>query len=100
MSLSRADVLKIANLARLALTDSELEHYGAQLSAVLDYAARLNELDLSGLDTKQDGQLGGDTRYNVMRDDVITPSLAPEDSMFNAAATAGHQFLIQSVLDE
>lgn len=56
--------------------------------------------NLSGLDTKQDGQLGGDTRYNVMRDDVITPSLAPEDSMFNAAATAGHQFLIQSVLDE
>lgn len=100
MSLSRADVLKIANLARLALTDDELEHYGAQLSAVLDYAARLNELDLSGLDADQDGGLGRDTRYNVMRDDVITPSLAPEDAMFNAAATTGNQFLIQSVLDE
>lgn len=100
MSLSRADVLKIADLARLALTEDELAHYGAQLSAVLDYAARLNELDLSGLDAGQDGRPDRDARHNVLRDDVIAPSLAPEDALFNAAATAGDQFLIQSVLDE
>jgi aspartyl-tRNA(Asn)/glutamyl-tRNA(Gln) amidotransferase subunit C len=100
MSLSRADVLKIADLARLALTDDELEDYGAQLSAVLDYAARLNELDLSGLNADQDGGLERDARYNIMRDDVIVPSLTPQDALFNAAATADDQFLIQSVLDE
>ena len=41
------DITHIARLARLALTDEELEHYQDQLSAILDYAARLNELDLS-----------------------------------------------------
>ncbi|MBP6015622.1 MAG: aspartyl/glutamyl-tRNA amidotransferase subunit C [Candidatus Promineofilum sp.] len=100
MSLTRADVLKIADLARLTLTDDELEHYGAQLSAVLDYAARLNELDLGDLDAGQNDGSERDARHNIMRDDVITPSLAPEDALFNAAATAENQFLIQSVLDE
>jgi Asp-tRNA(Asn)/Glu-tRNA(Gln) amidotransferase C subunit len=41
-----------------------------------------------------------DARRNVMRDDVILPSLAPDDALFNAAATADGQFLIQPVLEE
>jgi aspartyl-tRNA(Asn)/glutamyl-tRNA(Gln) amidotransferase subunit C len=95
MSLSRDDVVKIANLARLALTDEELAHYGGQLSAILDYAARLNELDLTGIEPS-----AGAGRQNVMRDDAITPSLPIEDTLFNAAATTEGQFLIQAVLDE
>lgn len=102
MPLTREDVIKIANLARLALTDEELSHYGEQLSAVLDYATRLNELDLSRIDlsTPADASPASAMRRNVMRDDVIAPSLSPEDALFNAAATAGGQFLIQSVLEE
>ena len=104
MSLTRDDVVKIAHLARLALTDDELGHYGEQMSAVLDYVARLDELDLSGvapsaLETEFLGR-NSVSRVNVMRDDVITPSLAPEDALFNAAATAEGQFLIQSILEE
>ena len=100
MSLTREDVSKIANLARLALTDEELDHYGAQLSAVLDYAARLNEVRID--DDPRSGIAGRDSleRRNVMRDDVIMPSLPTEDALFNAAAVADSQFLIQSVLDE
>ena len=96
MSLTRDEVAKIAHLARLALTEEELTHYGEQLSAALDYAARLNELDLSGVDAAAPaGSLS-----NVMRDDVVMPSLANEDALFNAAATAEGQFLIQAVLEE
>ncbi len=96
MSLTREEVAKIAHLARLALTDEEMTHYGEQLSAVLDYAARLNELDLSGVAAAAPaGNLS-----NVMRDDVVMPSLANEDALFNAAATAEGQFLIQAVLEE
>ena len=100
MSLTREDVSKIANLARLALTDEELDHYGAQLSAVLDYAARLNEVRID--DDPRSGIAGRGSleRRNVMRDDVIMPSLPTEDAPFNAAAVADSQFLIQSVLDE
>ncbi len=96
MSLTHADVTKIAHLARLALSDEELSHYQEQLSAVLDYAARLNELDLTGVEPSAHA-VG---RRNVMRDDVVTPSLSREDALFNAAATAEGQFLIQAVLDE
>jgi aspartyl-tRNA(Asn)/glutamyl-tRNA(Gln) amidotransferase subunit C len=95
MSLSRDDVAKIASLARLALTNEELAHYGGQLSAILEYAARLNELDLTGIEPA-----GGAAGQNVMRDDLILPSLPTEDALFNAAATAEGQFLIQAVLEE
>ncbi len=95
MTLSREDVTKIAHLARLALTDEELAHYQSQLSAVLDYAARLNELDLTGVPPSTHAA----GRRNVLREDVIAPSLAADDALFNAAATADGQFLIQSVLD-
>lgn len=100
MSLTREDVLKIADLARLALTEEELAHYGAQLSAVLDYAARLNEVDLSSLDAPELTNQRPDFRHNVMREDAVRPSLSTEDALFNAAATADGQFLIQSVLEE
>jgi aspartyl-tRNA(Asn)/glutamyl-tRNA(Gln) amidotransferase subunit C len=93
------NVTHIARLARLALTDEELEHYHDQLSAILDYAARLNELDLSSVAPLAEGAppLG---RYNVLRDDIVTPSLPRDDALFNAAATDEGQFLIQAVLEE
>ena len=96
MTLTHTDVTHIARLARLALTEEELAHYQEQLSAILDYAARLNELDLSGVSAASQAVAG----HNVMREDVVTPSLAPEDVLFNAAATAEGQFLIQAVLEE
>jgi aspartyl-tRNA(Asn)/glutamyl-tRNA(Gln) amidotransferase subunit C len=93
------DITHIARLARLALTDEELEHYQDQLSAILDYAARLNELDLSSaaILAEDAPPLG---RYNVLRDDIATPSLPRDDALFNAAATEEGQFLIQAVLEE
>jgi aspartyl-tRNA(Asn)/glutamyl-tRNA(Gln) amidotransferase subunit C len=100
VSLTREDVLKIADLARLALTEEELAHYGAQLSAVLDYAARLNEVDLSSLDAPELTGHRPDYRHNVMREDAVRPSLSTEDVLFNATATADGQFLIQPVLEE
>ena len=100
MSLTRDDVVKIANLARLALTEEELEHYGAQLSAVLDYAARLNELDLTRVETSPQSGAEPAIRHNVMREDVVVPSLATQDALFNAAAAADGQFLIQAVLED
>jgi len=96
MALTRAEVIKIAHLARLALSDEELNHYQEQLSAVLDYAARLNALDLTGVEPSAHAV----ARRNVMRDDVVIPSLSREDALFNAAATADGQFLIQAVLEE
>jgi aspartyl-tRNA(Asn)/glutamyl-tRNA(Gln) amidotransferase subunit C len=96
MTLSHADVIKIAHLARLGLTPDEIAVYQEQLSAILDYAERLNELDLTGVEPSAHAV----ARTNVLREDVAEPGLTLEDALFNAAETANDQFLIQSVLDE
>ena len=96
MSLTRQEVEKIAHLARLALTDKEKEEYQRQLSAVLDYAAMLDKLDLSDIQPA----VHAVARKNVMRGDVVEPGLVIDDVLFNSARHAQDQFLIQSVLEE
>ena len=95
MALTVAEVEKIAHLARLALSAEEIVVYQKQLSAVLDYAAVLNELDLTGIEPTAHAV----TRHNVMRDDRVEPSLPVADVLINAAESADNQFLIQAVLE-
>ena len=96
MSLTLEDVEKIANLARLELTAEEKALYQGQLSAVLDYAARLNELDIADVPPTSSAV----ALVNVWRDDVIEPSLPLEDVLYNAPQQAQNQFAIQSVLED
>lgn len=96
MSLTLQDVEKIAHLARLDLTAEQLAAFQTQLSAVLDYADMLTELDLDGIEPTAHAI----AQQNILRPDVVEPGLSVEDTLFNAAHTAEDQFLIQSVLDE
>jgi aspartyl-tRNA(Asn)/glutamyl-tRNA(Gln) amidotransferase subunit C len=50
MSLDRAEVHKVANLARLALTEAEETQFAGQLSGILDYIEQLNELDVTNVE--------------------------------------------------
>lgn len=95
MSLTLADVEKIADLARLELTDEEKSQYRKQLSAILDHAAVLNELDLTDVVPTAHAV----TRQNIMREDVMEPSLPVEDALHNAPQEAQGQFMIQAVLE-
>ncbi|MBX3055741.1 MAG: Asp-tRNA(Asn)/Glu-tRNA(Gln) amidotransferase subunit GatC [Anaerolineae bacterium] len=96
MSLTRSDVEKIAHLARLELTETETALYQGQLSAILDYAARLNELDLEGVPPTAHAV----TQQNVWREDVAEPGMAMDAVLFNAPKQANNQFVVQAVLDE
>jgi aspartyl-tRNA(Asn)/glutamyl-tRNA(Gln) amidotransferase subunit C len=96
MSLSSRDVEKIALLARLELTDDEKALYQEQLSAILDYAHRLNQLDIADVPPTASAV----DLENVMREDVIEPGLSLEDALFNTIEEALDQFKIQAVLDE
>jgi aspartyl-tRNA(Asn)/glutamyl-tRNA(Gln) amidotransferase subunit C len=96
MSLSSRDVEKIALLARLELTDDEKALYQQQLSAILDYAHRLNQLDIADVPPTTSAV---DLR-NVLREDVIEPGLSLEDALYNTIEEALDQFKIQAVLDE
>lgn len=65
--LTREDVLKLAQLARLSLTDDEVEEFRGELSAILAYVQQLQDVDVSGL--KPTTQVSGLT--NVMREDIL-----------------------------
>jgi len=65
--LTRDDVLKLARLARLDLTDDEVEAFCAEISTVLEYVAQLDNIDVSGLEPTT--QVTG--LKNVMRKDTV-----------------------------
>ncbi|MCB8924440.1 MAG: Asp-tRNA(Asn)/Glu-tRNA(Gln) amidotransferase subunit GatC [Ardenticatenaceae bacterium] len=96
MSLTLADVEKIAHLARLELTEAEKKQYLEQLSAILDYAERLNELDLTDIPPTSHAI----AQQNIMRPDVAEPSLPMDDLLHNAPQQKDNQFVVQAVLDD
>lgn len=96
MALSKEDVQKVAQLARLQLSEEEVGRYQEQLSSVLAYVEQLNELELDDVPPSAHAV----ARQNVFRPDESRPSLSLEEVLFNAPAHEDDQFLIQAVLDE
>lgn len=94
--LSRDDVLKLARLSRLKLTEDEIEKYRTELSSILEYVQMLNTVDVSGLEPTY--QVTG--LKNVMRDDKVKPYQAkPEDLLKNAPAVEKGQFKVRRVIE-
>jgi aspartyl-tRNA(Asn)/glutamyl-tRNA(Gln) amidotransferase subunit C len=93
--LSRDDVLKLARLSRLKLTDEEAEKFREELSGILEYVEILNKVDTSGLEPTS--QVTGLT--NVMRKDIVHDyGYKPEDLLKNAPAVQDGQFKVKRVL--
>jgi aspartyl-tRNA(Asn)/glutamyl-tRNA(Gln) amidotransferase subunit C len=95
MSLSLVEVEYIAELARLELSIKEKERYREQLSAILEYAARLRELDTSGIPPTSSLLPAG----NVLRPDLPRPGLSPEALLGNAPQVQDGQFRVPKILD-
>jgi aspartyl-tRNA(Asn)/glutamyl-tRNA(Gln) amidotransferase subunit C len=95
MTLTLAEVEHIAELARLKLTDEEKELYRQQLSAILEYAARLQKLDTSQIPPTSSVL----PPRSVLRPDVAAPSLDLEDILRNAPQTENDQFRVPPVLE-
>jgi aspartyl-tRNA(Asn)/glutamyl-tRNA(Gln) amidotransferase subunit C len=94
--ISVADVAHVARLARLALTDDDLEHYAGQLAAILDHAADISALDLSGVPpTAHPLPL-----TNVLRDDVPVPSLDRDEVLAQAPAAQDGRFRVPRIMGE
>ena len=96
MALERADIEHIAALARIGLTEAELETFGEQLSNILAQFETLEQLDTSSVaPTGHAVEL--DT---VMRKDIPQPPLNPEDTLRNAPRREGDFFRVKAVLEE
>jgi aspartyl-tRNA(Asn)/glutamyl-tRNA(Gln) amidotransferase subunit C len=95
MLLTREQVEHVADLAKLGLSEEEIELYRKQLSAILQYAASLQRLDTQAIPpTAMVLPL-----RNVMRTDEPAPSLSQEDALANAPAVADGHFQLRSILE-
>ena len=101
MAIDRAQVRKVARLARLSLTDAEEEKFAAQLSHVLDYIETLAAVDVSGVAplafAGDAGDAGGDGA--LLRPDLVLPGLSREEVLAAAPAANGTAFLLPRILE-
>jgi aspartyl-tRNA(Asn)/glutamyl-tRNA(Gln) amidotransferase subunit C len=95
MTLSSEEVEHIAGLARLKLTDEEKARYREQLSAVLDYAARLQSLDTTGIPPTSSVL----PPRTVLRADEPKAGLTREELFANAPDITENQFRVPPVLE-
>ena len=96
MRLSTDEVRHVAELAKLKLTGDEVALFSEQLSQILEYAERLQEIDTSAVPP---------TPYvlpveNVMRDDIPEPSLSNADALANAPDSDDGFFRVRAVFDD
>jgi aspartyl-tRNA(Asn)/glutamyl-tRNA(Gln) amidotransferase subunit C len=95
-TLSRSDVEHVAHLARLGLTDEELTRLEGQLNHILDQYTILLELPTDDIPpTAQTIEL-----ENILREDVVRPSLPVEAVLTNAPSRDGDFIVVPAILDE
>ena len=95
-TLSRDEVAKLANLARIEMTEAELVELASQFGSILDSVARVQELNLDGVKATSHPQ----PLENIARPDVVQPSLTPEDALSGAPAQEEQRFRVPQILGE
>lgn len=95
MSLTIQEVEAIAALARLDLTGEEKARFAGQLSDILEYAARLQALDTSGIPPTSSVLPGA----GVLREDEPLPGLSLDQLLQNAPDARDRQFRVPPILD-
>ncbi|MBL8145834.1 MAG: Asp-tRNA(Asn)/Glu-tRNA(Gln) amidotransferase subunit GatC [Anaerolineae bacterium] len=96
MELSREEVRKIAELAKLELSDDEVTLYAGQLTHILQYFHTLQELDTSHIPPTASVL----PLVNVFRDDTPATPLTTGQVLANAQTSLDGQFLVSSVLED
>jgi aspartyl-tRNA(Asn)/glutamyl-tRNA(Gln) amidotransferase subunit C len=94
--ISRDDVLHVARLARLALSDAEVERMREQLNAILAHIDALAAVDTAGVEPTSHAV----PQFNVMRDDEPLPSFPCEAMLANAPDAAGELFRVPRIIED
>lgn len=88
------EVRHVANLARLRVSDEEVSSLTTQLEAILEHAGAITALDTDGIEPTSHPL----AMTNVLRDDVVEPSLSQEDVLSNAPASERGRFKVPQIL--
>ena len=94
--ISRDEEAHLARLARLALTDDELDNYAGQLDAILTHVSQIQAVDVTGVEAT-DNPLKD---VNVTRPDQIAPSLTQQEALAEAPNAVDGRFAVPQILGE
>jgi aspartyl-tRNA(Asn)/glutamyl-tRNA(Gln) amidotransferase subunit C len=94
MKISKEEVQHVAALARLDMSEADIERMTAQLDTILTYAAKLDELDTTGIRPTTHTQ----EVCNAFREDVVRPSLDREAALANAPQANDSAFIVPRII--
>jgi aspartyl-tRNA(Asn)/glutamyl-tRNA(Gln) amidotransferase subunit C len=95
-AISREEVAHLARLARLAVTDDELDRFAGQLDVILQAVARVGEVAAADIPPTSHAV----PLTNVLRDDVVVACLTPQEALAGAPDAAEGRFRVPRILDE
>ena len=95
-TISREEVAHLARLARLAVTDEELDTFAGQLDVILQAVAQVGEV--AAVDVPPTSH--SVPLVNVLREDVVAPCLTRDEALAGAPDTAEDRFRVPRILDE
>ncbi|HEX4793223.1 MAG TPA: Asp-tRNA(Asn)/Glu-tRNA(Gln) amidotransferase subunit GatC [Humisphaera sp.] len=87
-------VVHVAKLGRLELSDEQRRKFAAQLESILEYVAKISQVDVSGVEPMAHAL----PLHNVLREDVVEPSLPLEKVLMNAPDVDGPFFKVPKIL--
>ena len=96
VEITRAEVRHLADLARIDLDDAELDHLAPQLSVILESVASISEAAADDIPPTSHPL----PVTNVFREDVVVPSLTPEQALSGAPAVEDQKFAVPRILGD
>jgi aspartyl-tRNA(Asn)/glutamyl-tRNA(Gln) amidotransferase subunit C len=98
LPITREEVLKIADLSNLHFNEDEIDAFTAQFQRILDYIAKLSEVDTAGAESTSHVSLVQDFEKHVLRPDEVRSSLPVESALTNAPDAGHDHFKVPKVL--
>jgi aspartyl-tRNA(Asn)/glutamyl-tRNA(Gln) amidotransferase subunit C len=99
MKISREDVLRVAELAYLDLSEAELETYRAQIDEILEYIGKLNELDTANVEPMAQVLTDDQAADVTLREDIVVPCTVATDVLKHAPDAEPPYFLVPKVIE-
>jgi aspartyl-tRNA(Asn)/glutamyl-tRNA(Gln) amidotransferase subunit C len=95
--ISKENVQYVSNLSRLRIDDSRIDQFQAQISGILEYIDQLNELDTENVVPMSHVLT---SMKNVFREDVLKPSLSPDEALQSAPERENNFFKVARIIQD